>query len=118
MRFAGIDVAAERHYVAVVDETGDVLQKPTAVSEEAAGYRQLRELLGEPEDLVAMEATGHYWRNLFAFLAAEGFRSRCSTSARAQIRRRGPSANQNRRYRRSRDCPLCRSKASGSDRFA
>ena len=74
MRFAGINVAAERHYVAIVDETGALLQKPTAVSEEAAGYRQLRELLREPEDcLVAMEATGHYWRNLFTFLTAEGF---------------------------------------------
>jgi transposase len=74
MRFAGIDVAAERHYVAIVDETGAVLQKPTPVSEEATGYRQLRELLGNPEDcLVAMEATGHYWRNLFTFLAGEGF---------------------------------------------
>jgi transposase len=74
VRFAGIDVAAERHYVAIVDETGAVLQRPTAVSEEASGYRQLRELLGEPEDcVVAMEATGHYWRNLFTFLAAEGF---------------------------------------------
>ncbi len=74
MRFVGIDVAAERHYPAIVDETGAVLQKPYAVSEEAAGYRQLRELLGQPEDcLVAMEATGHYWRNVFTFLVAEGF---------------------------------------------
>jgi len=74
MRFVGIDVGAERHYLAIVDETGAVLQKPYAVSEEAAGYRQLRELLGQPEDcLVAMEATGHYWRNVFTFLVAEGF---------------------------------------------
>lgn len=74
MRFVGIDVAAERHYVAIVDETGAVLQKPTAVLEEAAGYQQLRQLLGDSEDcLVAMEATGHYWRNLFAFLVGKGF---------------------------------------------
>ncbi len=74
MRFVGVDVGAERHYLAIVDETGAVLQKPYAVSEEAAGYRQLRELLGQPEDcLVAMEATGHYWRNVFTFLVAEGF---------------------------------------------
>lgn len=74
MRFAGIDVAAERHYVAIVDETGAVVQKPVAVSEDANGYRLLGELLGDSEDcLVAMEATGHYWRNLFTFLAAQGF---------------------------------------------
>jgi hypothetical protein len=42
--------------------------------EGAAGYRRLRELLGSPADcLIAMEATGHYWENLFASLDAEGF---------------------------------------------
>ena len=34
----------------------------------------MAELLGSPEDcLIAMEATGHYWRNLFAYLVTEGF---------------------------------------------
>jgi transposase len=74
MRFAGIDIGSERHVVALVDETGAALEKPVSFGEEAAGYRRLRELLGDPADcLVAMEATGHYWRNLFAFLVAEGF---------------------------------------------
>jgi transposase len=74
MRFAGIDVAVERHSVAIVDQSGAVLQKPTPVSDDATSYRELRELPGEPEDcLVAMEATGHYWRNLYTFLVGEGF---------------------------------------------
>jgi Transposase len=74
MRFAGIDIGSERHVVALVDETGAALEKPVSFGEEAAVYRRLRELLGDPADcLVAMEATGHYWRNLFAFLVAEGF---------------------------------------------
>jgi transposase len=74
MRFAGIDIGAERHVVAVVIESGEVLRKPVAFGEDAAGYRRLRELLGAPDDcLVAMEATGGYWRNLFGFLVAEGF---------------------------------------------
>ena len=60
--------------VAVVDEHGAVLLKPTPFGEEAAGYRRLAELLGSPQGcLVAMEATGHYWRNLFAYLVAESF---------------------------------------------
>jgi transposase len=64
----------ERHYVTRVDESGAVLQKATAISEEATGYGQLRELLADPEDcLGAMEATGHYWRSLSTFLFAEGF---------------------------------------------
>ncbi len=73
-RFAGIDIGSERHVVAVVDEHLAVLVKPTPFGEEAAGYQRLVELLGPPQDcLVAMEATGHYWRNLFAYLVSEGF---------------------------------------------
>ena len=74
MRFVGIDIASEKHVVAVVDETGGVLVKPTGFGEDAGGYGKLFELLGTAgEVLVAMEATGHYWKNLFAELAARGF---------------------------------------------
>ncbi len=58
MRFVGIDVAAERHVVAVVDETDRGLIKATPFSEDAEGYAKLLGLLGAPTDaLVAMEAT-------------------------------------------------------------
>jgi transposase len=73
MRFAGIDIAAETHVVGVVDETGTVLLKPTPFTEDAEGYARLLERLGPGSDLlVIMEATGHYWKNLFATLAAHG----------------------------------------------
>jgi transposase len=75
MRYIGIDIAAEEHVVAAVDEEERVLLRPTRFAEDAEGYARLREALGEPGDaLVAMEATGHYWQNLFAFLVGEGFR--------------------------------------------
>jgi transposase len=73
MRFVGIDVASERHVVAVVDESGRVLLKATSFAEDAEGYAKLLGLLGAPDALVAMEATGHYWKNLFAALVAAGF---------------------------------------------
>jgi transposase len=74
MKYVGIDIASEVHFVAVVDERGEVLVRPASFGEDAAGYAKLRGLLGAPADaLVAMEATGHYWKNLFAALAAEGF---------------------------------------------
>ena len=74
MRFAGIDIGSEQHAVALVGEAGEVLQKPVSFGEEAAGYRRLRALLGEPADcLVVIEATGHYWKNLVAWLVGEGF---------------------------------------------
>lgn len=74
MRFAGIDIASEKHVVAVVDDTGGVLLKATGFEENADGYKGLLELLGDPADcFVAMEATGHYWQNVFAVLSAHGF---------------------------------------------
>jgi transposase len=74
MRYVGIDIAAETHVVAMVDHTGGVMLKPASFGEDTTGYQKLREWLGPPADtLVAMEATGHYWQNLFAFLVTEGF---------------------------------------------
>jgi transposase len=75
MRFVGIDIGGERHAVAVVNDDGALLVRSTLFGEETAGYQRLHELLRDPRDcLVAMEATGHYWRNLFAFLVGHGFK--------------------------------------------
>jgi transposase len=74
MRYVGIDIGSEHHVIAIVDEHSVVLTGPTKCTEDAAGYTRLRELLGASADaVVAMEATGHYWKNLFAMLAGEGF---------------------------------------------
>ncbi len=74
MRFVGIDIASEKHVVAVVDESGGVLVKATAFDEDKGGYAKLLEIVGPGgEVLVAMEATGHYWKNLFAALVGNGF---------------------------------------------
>src|SRR6266478_1509862 len=74
MRFAGIDIGAERHMVAIVGEEGEVLCRSSPFGEDASGYAHLFELLGPPEDcLLALEATGHYWRNLFAALLPKGY---------------------------------------------
>ena len=74
MRFVGIDIASEKHFVAGVDAASEVLLKSTPFGEDESGYSKLFELLGDASDtLVAMEATGHYWKNLYAALAARGF---------------------------------------------
>lgn len=75
MKYAGIDIASEKHFVAVVDDASMVLEKATGFTEDTDGYLKLFRLLGPAEEiaLVAMEATGHYWKNLFAALAAKGY---------------------------------------------
>ncbi|UJR85210.1 IS110 family transposase [Sandaracinus amylolyticus] len=95
MRFVGIDIGSEKHVVAIVDEAGKPVCKPTPFSEDASGYDRLRSLLGEPADVfVAMEATGHYWQNLFAFLFAAGL-----YLVHRPIARRGRAAGQRFRER-------------------
>jgi transposase len=70
--FAGIDIASERHMLARLDDTGAPIGKPMPITEDRAGYDALLKALGAPPVLVTMEATGHYWKNLFAVLAAAG----------------------------------------------
>lgn len=72
--FAGIDVASERHMLARLDARGAPLGKPVPITEDREGYDALLRLLGPPPVLVAMEATGHYWKNLYAALVAAGHR--------------------------------------------
>lgn len=74
MRFAGIDIGSQKHVLAIVDEEGKVCRKPAAFEENAEGYAQLLEWLGSSEELlIAMEATGHYWQNLYLHLTDKGF---------------------------------------------
>lgn len=74
MRFAGIDVGSQAHVIAIVDDRGAVLLKPTSFAEDTGGYERMFSLLGEPLDLlVALESTGHYGRNLLASLIDKGY---------------------------------------------
>ena len=88
MRFIGVDIARRTHFVAIVDQDLSVLLKPTPVTEDAAGYQKLIGLLGSPTDtLLILEATGHYWRNLFACVCTRGFR--CAVVNPLRVRRFG-----------------------------
>jgi hypothetical protein len=89
MRFAGIDVGAERH-MALVDEEGQVLCRSSPFAEDSSGYAHLFELLGPAEScLVALEATGHCWRNLSRESASRSGLSKFHPTARVE----SPSAN-------------------------
>ena len=53
-----------------------MLCRSSPFGEDASGYAQLFELLGPHDDcLVALEATGHYWRNLFVALSQRAMQS-------------------------------------------
>jgi transposase len=74
MRYVGVDIGSETHVMAAADGEEQVLLPPFAFAESAEGYERLFEKLGDAADtLVAMEATGPYWKNLFAALVARHF---------------------------------------------
>lgn len=74
MRYIGIDIGSTKHAVAIVNEQGEVRLKPRFFDAKKTGYEELFETLGAPEDaVVAMEATGHYWQNIYIELASRGF---------------------------------------------
>lgn len=75
MRTFGIDIASKTHVIAAVNDEGEVILEAKKFEENGEGHALLLQLLGNTGDaLVVMEATGHYWKNLFIRLSAEGFR--------------------------------------------
>ena len=70
--FAGIDIASERHTLARLDAGGAAVGRPMAITEDREGHQAALAALGPPPALIVMEATGHYWKNLYATLVAAG----------------------------------------------
>ena len=71
--FVGIDIGKTKHDYAIVDGSGGIL-KTGEFSSNAAGFEKLAKVLMTFEvELIGMEATGHYWRNLWQALVQAGY---------------------------------------------
>lgn len=76
--YCGIDIAKREHEVCVIGSEGrPVFQQRFKNGRQEAG-RMVQQLLAKlkvtPADVaVVMEATGHYWLNLYSFLREQGF---------------------------------------------
>lgn len=73
MFFVGIDIAKNSHEAAVIDECGSIVVKPFKFPNSLGGFEKfLAAVKGVSEDLTqfefGMEATGHYWLNLYTKL--------------------------------------------------
>lgn len=74
MRWAGIDIGKLKHVVALVDDDGRVIRKPLSFPESEAGFARLAECLGLQDGVrVGLEATGHYWHNVYLWLVDQGY---------------------------------------------
>ena len=73
MFFVGIDIAKNSHEAAVIDGSGKIVVKPFKFPNSIGGFEKfLAAVKGVSEDLsqfeFGMEATGHYWLNLYTKL--------------------------------------------------
>lgn len=73
MFFVGIDIAKKSHEAAVIDDKGNLALKPFKFLNSLEGFEKLlttlRSLSEDLSDLeFGMEATGHYWLNLYTKL--------------------------------------------------
>lgn len=71
--YVGIDIGKSKHDYAVVDEAGGILKTGDFPSN-VTGFEKLVKVLSQFEaELIGMEATGHYWRNLWQALVQAGY---------------------------------------------
>lgn len=73
MFFVGIDIAKNSHEAAVINESGSIVVKPFKFPNSLNGFEKfLAAIKGVSEDFTqfefGMEATGHYWLNLYTKL--------------------------------------------------
>lgn len=73
MYYCGIDIAKYKHEATVIDESGRALLDSISFSNTKEGCEKLLALferlnISKEELLIGMEATGHYWLSVHAFL--------------------------------------------------
>ena len=73
--YVGIDVAKRQHRIAVLDASGERVEKPFSIRNDHEGMRDLLQRLSQWSDAIeiGLEATGHYWLALFEQLTQAGY---------------------------------------------
>ncbi len=77
MIYTGIDIAKDKHFCAIADSDGEVLEKPFGFDNNRAGYSLLLSKLkpfSKESVLIGIESTAHYGSNLLCFLHDNGYR--------------------------------------------
>ena len=75
MYYCGIDVAKRKHAIALLNEPGQLMQRPFTIENTRAGFDQLRQILAALDGpvLIGLEATGHYWWALYDELTQQAY---------------------------------------------
>jgi len=78
MHYVGIDVAKRFSVVAIKDSNNKIVKKGYIVKHNEKGFNDFLSLLEKIDNdknnfLLGLEATGHYFENLFEFLKNQGY---------------------------------------------
>ena len=78
MFIVGIDIAKKTHVAAITDDTGKLIGKTFKVDNSVEGFNTLLQKLADistdiSQFVFGMEASGHYWLNLYTWLSDKGF---------------------------------------------
>ena len=78
MYIVGIDIAKRTHVGAIIDDTGKRYGKAFKIDNSVEGFNILLDKIAEisqdiSQFVFGMEATGHYWLNIYTWLCDRGF---------------------------------------------
>lgn len=79
MYYVGIDVAKEKHYVCILDDTNEFAVKPFWIYSDVLGLRELLKRLGEisldrDDFIIGVESTGAFSENLYEYITDAGYK--------------------------------------------
>ena len=80
MYYVGIDVAKEKHYVCILDDTGEIAVKPFWIYTDILGLRRLIERfadlsLDNDDFIIGLESTGAYSENLYEYITDSDYKA-------------------------------------------
>lgn len=78
MYYLGIDIGKDKHVASMIDLEGNICLKPFSFDTNLSGYQRLlanlRRMSSDNSDIkIGLEATGHYWLNIYEKLTQDGF---------------------------------------------
>jgi len=78
MFYVGIDVAQEKHYVCILDDTKEMATKPFWIHSDILGLRELikriSDLSWDADDfIIAVESTGAFSENIYEYITDSGY---------------------------------------------
>lgn len=79
MFYVGVDIAKDKHYVCILDESKELACKPFWIHSDILGLRELLKRLAElsldiDDFIIAIESTGAFSENFYSFLTDAGYK--------------------------------------------